>query len=623
MAMRSSVSVLKRLRALMKVQPEGISAYIIPHSDAHMNEYISSNDARLEFLSGFTGSCGTAIITEEHAALWTDGRYHSQAEKQLGQQWTLMKEGLSETLEPHQWLSKVLPAKGKVGVDSLLISYSKWTELSRKLGSAGHKLVPVSQNLVDSVWDDRPPSSETPVEVLPVVYTGRTWQEKLSDVRQDMKEKNAQALIVTALDETAWLFNLRGGDIEFNPVFFAYAVITMKSAHLFVDENKITAGLEKHLTLSENQSPKNSMDTNCGNGSVDIQPYWMFKDFLTMFMQQQSGRIWVSPSSSYGIVSSIPEERRLLEESPIQLRKAVKNPIEIEGMKKAHVRDAVALIEFLDWMEKEVPKGGVTEISAADKLESLRRQQSDYVGLSFATISASGPNAAVIHYKPSRESDRPVTTDEIYLVDSGGQYRDGTTDVTRTVHFGVPTDKERECYTRVVKGAIALSTTKFPRLTKGNMIDTLARKSLWDVGLDYMHGTGHGVGAYLNVHEGPFSISFKENPKDPGLREGMFTSIEPGYYEDSSFGIRLENIAQIVFADTKYQFKQKQFLTFETITLVPVQKKLLNPTMLTEAEIEWLNTYHEQCRLVVGQVLEDEGKESVLQWLMRETQPLG
>lgn len=655
-------SALKRLRALIRAQPEGISGYIIPHDDAHLSEYISSSDARLEFISGFTGSAGTAIVTEDQGALWTDGRYYKQAENELiahaaehgHQQWTLMKEGLPETLEPHQWLSKVLPAKGKVGVDPLLISYTGWERLAQKLEGAGHKLVPIIHNLIDQVWEEKPSPPGTAVEVLPLSLAGRSWQEKLADVRSDLKAKNAQALVVTALDEIAWLFNLRGSDIEFNPVFFAYAVVTSKSAHLFVHEDKITVSLEKHLT-SSSSSPSSDVSSSAGSSrsgdtrmdtsgdpndqtgqqsqpsaqhlhqsvlpeTVDIQPYWVFREFLSMLIQQRSGRVWVSPKSSYCIVSIVPEERRILEQSPIQVRKAVKNTTEIEGMKKAHIRDAAAMCEFISWLEREVPKGGVTEVSAADKLESFRRAQTDFVGLSCATVSASGPNGAIIHYRPTKDSDRPITSEDLYLVDSGGQYRDGTTDVTRTIHFGTPTAEQRAYFTRVVKGVILLTTAKFPRLVKGAMIDTLGRKSLWDVGLDYMHGTGHGVGAYLNVHEGPFSISYRDNPYDCGLREGMFSSIEPGYYKDDDFGIRIENVAVIVPAKTDYE---KPFLTFETVTLVPVQSKLLDPSMLSKEEIEWINGYHEQCRLVVGKLLEETGKDAALKWLLRETQPIG
>ncbi|OQR77576.1 xaa-Pro aminopeptidase 1-like, partial [Tropilaelaps mercedesae] len=622
------------------------------------SEYISSSDARLEFISGFTGSVGTAIVTEDQAALWTDGRYFKQALNELSAhavahghpQWTLMKEGLVDTLEPHQWLSKILPAKGKIGIDPLLISFYRWESLAKKLEGAGHKLVPITHNLIDQVWDEKPSPAETAVEILPLSLAGRGWQEKLADVRSDLKAKNALALVITALDEIAWLFNLRGSDIEFNPVFFAYAVVTSKSAHLFVYEDKITVSLEKHLSSAntavcetssglgsrpgdsrmytggdleqggQSQQPPHNPHRPALYETVEIQPYWVFREFLSVLLQQRSGRVWVSPKSSYSIVSIIPEERRILEESPIQLMKAVKNPTEIEGMKKAHIRDAAAMCEFMCWLEKEVPKGGVTEISAAEKLETFRRAQSDFVGLSFATISASGPNGAIAHYKPTKDSDRAITADEMYLVDSGGQYRDGTTDITRTVHFGTPTAVQRAYFTRVIKGVILLTTAKFPRLIKGVMIDTLGRKSLWDVGLDYMHGTGHGVGAYLNVHEGPFSISFRENPYDCGLREGMFSSIEPGYYKEDEFGIRTENVAVIVPAKTDFE---KPFLTFETVTLVPVQSSLLDPSMLSKEEIEWINSYHEQCRIVVGKLLEETGKDAALQWLLRQTQPIG
>ncbi|XP_075732364.1 aminopeptidase P isoform X5 [Rhipicephalus microplus] len=632
MALRNTGTLLKRLRALMKnttIVCETIQAYIVPSGDAHQSEYIAPCDKRRAFLTGFSGSAGTAIVTEDHAALWTDGRYFLQAEQQLDSNWILMKDGIPGTPSQGEWLCKVLSTGSRVGVDPFLMPYDAWKLLSNQLDASGHSLVPVSQNLVDMIWEERPSPPSRPLDSLSIIYTGKFWQEKISDIRQDMSQKSAAALVITALDEIAWLFNLRGSDIDYNPVFFAYAVVTMDSAYLFIDENKLSATLQRHLSIDRNEK----------NLAVDIRPYRVFKEFLSLLINQLTGKFWVSSCSSYAVVSQVPKERRIESTTPVMLRKAIKNETEIECMRRAHVKDAVALCEFFVWMESEVPKGEVTEMTAAAKLEHFRREQEDYVGPSFETISASGPNAAIIHYRPEEESDRRVTTEEIYLCDSGGQYRDGTTDVTRTWHFGTPSQYEKECFTRVVKGNIALSSAIFPRLVKGQMLDTLARRALWEVGLDYLHGTGHGVGAFLNVHEGtylptrekitylpthgPMGISWMPHPNDPGLQEGMILSIEPGYYEDGQFGIRIENLALVRKAATKYNFKDRGFLAFDSLTLVPIQTKMLNPLMLTAEEVEWLDTYHQACRDVIGRALEEQGRDLALQWLLRETQPLG
>ncbi|CAN7990211.1 unnamed protein product [Ixodes hexagonus] len=616
MALRNTGTLLKRLRALMKNTThvsETIQAYIVPSGDAHQSEYIAPCDKRRAFLTGFTGSAGTAIVTEDQAALWTDGRYFLQAEQQLDSNWILMKDGIPGTPSQGDWLCKVLSSGSRVGVDPFLMPYDAWKQLCNQLDASGHTLVPVSQNLVDLIWEERPSPPSRPLDSLSIIYTGKFWQDKIADIRQDMTQKSASVLVITALDEIAWLFNLRGSDIDYNPVFFAYAVITMDSAHLFIDENKLSATLQRHLSTDRNEK----------SVTVDIRPYRVFKDFLSLLINQQSGKIWVSSCSSYAVVSQVPKERRIESTNPVMLRKAIKNETEIECMRRAHIKDAVALCEFFVWMESQVPKGEVTEITAAAKLEHFRRCQEDYVGPSFETISASGPNAAIIHYRPEEDSDRRVTTEEVYLCDSGGQYRDGTTDVTRTWHFGMPSQYEKECFTRVVKGNIALSSAIFPRLVKGQMLDTLARRALWEVGLDYLHGTGHGVGAYLNVHEGPMGISWMPHPNDPGLQEGMILSIEPGYYEDNQFGIRIENLVLVRKAATKYNFKDRGFLAFDSLTLVPIQTKMLNPMMLTAEEVEWLDTYHQACRDVIGRALEEQGRDLALQWLLRETQPLG
>lgn len=617
MPSKSTTAILTKLRSLMRNKAyvsEPLHAYIVPSGDAHQSEYIAPYDNRRAFISGFDGSAGTAVITEHQAGLWTDGRYFLQAEKQLDDNWTLMRDGIPGTPSQGDWLSKVLPMGGRVGVDPFLMATETWKPLSKLLKSNGHHLVPVSENLIDLVWDDQPSPPSNSLMILEQKYTGKTWQEKICLVREKLEEKKADALILTALDEVAYLFNMRGSDIEYNPVFFAYAVICANSVHLFLDEERLDKKVRHHLNL----------DMQDGNDGVTITilPYNDVKSFVADLPKNVSGKIWISEKSSFGLVNSIPKLRRLSQPSPVALMKAVKNEAEIDGMKRAHVKDAVTLCEYFSWLEKNVPSGTVTEVSAADKLEQIKRGQEDYVSLSFATISSTGPDGAIIHYHPLPETDKALSTEEVYLCDSGAQYKDGTTDVTRTMHFGTPSDYEKECFTRVLKGHINLSTVVFPNGVKGQLLDSLARTALWDVGLDYLHGTGHGVGAFLNVHEGPCGIHQRVMHETP-LQEGMILSDEPGYYEDGKFGCRIENVVIIVKCDTKYNFRNKGFLTFEPLTLVPIQQKMIDASLLTQKEIDWLNDYHSKCRDIVGPELQRQGKTAAYQYLMRETELVG
>uniref|UniRef100_A0A8C2ILI5 X-prolyl aminopeptidase (aminopeptidase P) 1, soluble n=1 Tax=Cyprinus carpio TaxID=7962 RepID=A0A8C2ILI5_CYPCA len=563
MSPKITVELLRQLRQAMKNSKyitEPIQAYIVPSGDAHQSEYIAPCDRRREFICGFNGSAGTAIVTEQHAALWTDGRYFLQASQQMDNNWTLMKMGLKETPSQEDWLISVLPENSKVGVDPWIIAADQWKNMSKALSNAGHSLVAVKDNLIDAIWEDRPPRPSTKLITLGLKYTGLTWQDKVTALRGKMAERKISWFVVTALDEIAWLFNLRGSDIEYNPVFFAY--INIKDSHL-------------------------------NDGFVFTN---------TQIVTVQAHR------------SAIPY-------TPLCLAKAVKNPTEIQGMKMAHIKDAVALCELFAWLEKEIPKGKVTEISVADKAEELRSQQKDFVGLSFPTISSVGPNGAIIHYRPLPETNRTLSLNEVYLIDSGAQYLDGTTDVTRTVHFGTPSDYEKECFTYVLKGHIAVSAAVFPNGTKGHLLDSFARASLWDSGLDYLHGTGHGVGCFLNVHEGPCGISYKTFADEP-LEAGMIVSDEPGYYEDGSFGIRLENVVLVIPAKTKYNYRNRGSLTFEPLTLVPIQLKMINTDLLTQKERDWVNDYHRKCRETVGAELERQARKVALDWLIRETQPI-
>lgn len=424
-----------------------------------------------------------------------------------------------------------------------------------------------------------------------------------------MKENNCKALILCALDDVAWLLNIRGSDIDFNPVFFSYCAVTMKEVVLFISPKQVGDNLKEFLSSVDMEE------------SVQIKDYDDIKRYITA-LGKEPGKVWFPKTASHGLVSLIPQAQCVSKLSPVTVMKAIKNDVEMKGFENSHIRDAAALIQYFAWLQKNIPSGQVTEISGADVLESFRKEQEHFMGLSFPSISGVGPNGAIIHYRPEADTDRTITTEEMYLIDSGAQYKDGTTDVTRTLHFGVPTDYEKECFTRVLKGMIQLGMSVFPDKCLGVRLDTLARMHLWNVGLDYGHGTGHGVGAFLNVHEGPSGISFRHNPNDPGVQEGMIFSDEPGYYEAGKFGIRIETLVKVVPAETKFNTGTKM-LTFEAITLVPIQQKLIDPTLMTRVEIDWLNSYHQTCRDKVAPLLKAAGKQSALEWLYKETQPIG
>ncbi|KAL1491213.1 hypothetical protein ABEB36_011846 [Hypothenemus hampei] len=613
---KSTTNLLKQLRISMQNSAyvkEPLAAYIIPSADAHNGEYLAHCDEFRGFISGFNGSAGTAIVTNTNACMWTDGRYYLQATEQMDSNWTLMKENDPNTLKTGQWLVKTLPAGSSVGVDPKLITTEIFVPLQTELEIVGLKLIPVKQNLVELLWTERPKRPLNPVKPLPVTITGKTIKEKLEEVLIAIKEKKADFLVITALDQIAWFLNLRGSDIEYNPVFFSYLIISANGTFtLFIDPRQVTEELKEHLTIEAG-----------GKDVYNIEPYSRIEEALRDLCLNLSGFVWFSEFSSYALTHIIPKKHLLLTQTtPIELMKTIKNPVECAGMRNAHCKDAVALCCYFSWLEKNVSSGTVTEVSGAKKLYEFRQLQENFIGDSFATISSVGPHGAIIHYQPDESTDIPITTETLYLCDSGAQYRDGTTDVTRTLHFGTPTDYEKECYTRVLKGQLQLASRVFPTKIKGNHLDSFAREFLWDVGLDYAHGTGHGIGHYLNVHEGPMGISWRPVNQDPGLEANMFLSNEPGYYEDGKFGMRIEDIVQIIEATPPHNFQNRGFLTFETITLVPKSNNLIVPSMLTVKEIEQLNRYHRQCRDVIGPLLEKQGFVEAHKWLIKETEPI-
>ncbi|KAK5166302.1 uncharacterized protein LTR77_008563 [Saxophila tyrrhenica] len=607
---------LKDLRGLMKSNK--VDIYIVPSEDAHSSEYIAPTDARREFISGFTGSAGTAVITHEKAALATDGRYFNQASKQLDDNWTLLKQGLQDVPTWQEWTVEQAEDGKTVGVDPTTITAPEGKKLAEKIKKKGGKdLVAIATNLVDEVWGDKKPARPNePVKVLGLEYAGKSFEDKIEELRKELDKKKAAGFVVSMLDEIAWLFNLRGNDIPYNPVFFSYAVVTPTTVTLYIDESKLEDSAKEHLK------------------GVKIRPYNdVFSDIAAMASSEPAAngssetskpkrKYLISTKGSWALSKALGGEDKVDEiRSLIGDAKAIKNETELEGMRQCHIRDGAALIEYFAWLEHELveKKVKIDEVEAADKLEATRKKHDKFVGLSFDTISSTGANAAVIHYKPEPGNCSVIDPSKVYLCDSGAQYLDGTTDTTRTLHFGEPTAMEREAYTLVLKGNIALELAVFPKGTSGFAIDMLARQFLWSYGLEYRHGTGHGVGSYLNVHEGPIGIGTRVQYSEVPLSIGNVISDEPGYYEDGNFGIRIENIIMVKEAQTKHKFGDKPYLGFEHVTMVPMCRKLIDVSLLSDRERKWLNDYHREVLEKTADFSKDDQRSR--KWLERECAP--
>jgi len=586
----------------------------VPSEDSHQSEYIAPSDARREFISGFSGSAGTAVITHDKAALATDGRYFNQASKQLDGNWTLLKQGLQDVPTWQDWAAEqAAEGAGKkvVGTDPTTITAPDARKLADKIKKKGGKdLVAITENLVDQVWgSERPARPNEPVKVHGQKFAGKSFEEKIEDLRKELEKKKAAGFVVSMLDEIAWLFNLRGNDIPYNPVFFAYAVITPTTTTLYVDESKLPEDAKSHLS------------------SVTIRPYEsIFSDIAALSSAATSDskprKYLISTKASWALSQSLGGEEKVDEvRSPVGDVKAVKNETELEGMRQCHIRDGAALSEYFAWLEHELveKKSTLDEVQGSDKLEAIRSKHDKFAGLSFDTISSTGPNAAVIHYKAEPGNCSVIDPAKVYLCDSGAQYFDGTTDTTRTLHFGEPTPQERESYTLVLKGNIALEQIRFPKGTSGFAIDAMARQYLWQYGLDYRHGTGHGIGSFLNVHEGPIGIGTRVQYSEVPLAVGNVISNEPGYYEDGNYGIRIENVIMVAEAETKYKFGDKPYLGFEHVTMVPMCRKLIDVGLLSGEEKEWLNSYHREVLEKTGHFFEKD--EKTRKWLERECAP--
>uniref|UniRef100_A0A8D0UZL5 Xaa-Pro aminopeptidase 2 n=1 Tax=Sus scrofa TaxID=9823 RepID=A0A8D0UZL5_PIG len=561
----TAVNTTAQLTALREqMLTQNLSAYIIPDTDAHMSEYIGECDQRRAWITGFIGSAGIAVVTERKAALWTDSRYWTQAERQMDCNWELHKE--VSTGHIVTWLLTEIPVGGRVGFDPFLFSIDSWESYDVALQDADRELVSITVNLVDLVWgSERPPLPNAPIYALQEAFAGSTWQEKVSNIRSQMQKHHERptAVLLSALDETAWLFNLRSSDIPYNPFFYSYTLLTDSSIRLFANKSRFSSETLQYLNSSCNSSM-----------CVQLEDYSQIRDSIQAYTSGDV-KIWIGTRyTSYGLYEVIPKEKLVEDDySPVMITKAVKNSREQALLKASHVRDAVAVIRYLAWLEKNVPTGTVDEFSGAKRVEEFR-------GEGFPSFSALGCSFLSTSPLPSptKELHRKLSSDEMYLLDSGGQYWDGTTDITRTVHWGTPSAFQKEAYTRVLIGNIDLSRLVFPAATSGRVVEAFARKALWDVGLNYGHGTGHGIGNFLCVHEWPVGFQYGNIP----MAEGMFTSIEPGYYQDGEFGIRLEDVALVVEAKTKYP---GTYLTFEVVSLVPYDRKLIDVSLLSPEQV--------------------------------------
>ncbi|RNA06073.1 xaa-Pro aminopeptidase 1 [Brachionus plicatilis] len=626
MSTKDTTKLLAGLRTLMKdskiLNSIELSAYIIPSTDAHNSEYLSPKDKRRHFISNFSGSAGTALVTDKNALLWTDGRYFLQASQELDSNWILMKDGFPETPSIADWLCTNLPRNSNVGIDATLYQHDLYSNLDKKLCTHGLSLVNTKQNLVDLIWKNKPVLNFEPLLQIDSKYTGLSTKQKLEKIRSEMGKKSVFSSVVTSLDEVAWLLNIRGHDIPFGAVFFSYLIIDMDKIILFTKLSRFSEHLKSHLKEQDLTFEFFEYE--------DFYSY--FQGYVSQELIKRQHRILLSSSSNHFIHSLVPNELIVEDLSILSKLKCVKNQSEIEAAKKIHIRDSVVLTDFLYKLDacfkgkSLIEEKVLNEHDLAEFLDKKRSEQEGFFACSFETICGFGSNGAIIHYKPKLdENNKKIEKNNFLLIDSGGHYSDmGTTDVTRTVYLGdisTCSKYKKECFTRVLKGHIQLAMRIFPNGTRPEHLDSFARQALWEVGLDYRHGTGHGVGALLNVHEVPVIANRKG--VDIFVNENMIITDEPGYYETGNFGIRIENCNLTIKANTKYQNASNvDFITFEPLTLVPIQKDLVVKDLLNSEELNWLNSYHQRCFDIVGQELLVHNNNDAYEWLKEQTQPL-
>ncbi len=590
-----------RLEALRgELKRRRLHGFVVPRADEHQCEYVPKRAERLAWLTGFTGSAGMAVVLRDRAAVFVDGRYTLQVRADVDS--ALYEFPNLTDSPPADWIAAHLPPKARLAYDPWLHTPDQVADLRAACERAGAKLVAAADNPLDAAWSDQPPPPIAPVVPQSAAFAGMTSEEKRRRVAGTLADEKLDTAVLTAPDSIAWLLNLRGGDVPFAPLALTFAVLNADgTVDLFVDRRKLTPGVEKHLdkgvTIREPDAFGPALDRLGGaRKTVRVDPggapAWVFDR-----LKKAGAKL------SRGL-------------DPCALPKARKNPVELNGIRAAHRRDGAALTRFLAWLAGAAPAGGVTEILAAERLEALRRQEGYFRGLSFPTISGAGANGAIVHYRVTEKTNRELEPGSLYLVDSGAQYLDGTTDVTRTVAIGEPTDEMRERFTRVLKGHIAIATARFPKGTTGSQLDTLARRALWEAGLDYDHGTGHGVGSYLCVHEGPQRVA--KQPNRVALEPGMVVSNEPGYYKTGAYGIRIENLVTVTPAEAP-EGAEKELLGFETLTLAPIDATLVEPALVSEAERAWLDAYHARVRETLSPLVDAD----TAAWLETATRPLG
>lgn len=588
--------ITNRLSLLrQEMAKSGIDAVIVPQTDPHQSEYIASHWQVRRFLSGFTGSAGSLVVTADKALLWTDSRYFIQAADQLaGTEIALMKDGLADTRTIEDYLVNALSPGQTVGIDGMLFSANAAANLANQLGKHGINLN-TDFDAVDYVWADRPALPADKVKVHPLQHNGESSTSKINRICAEIRKQGADAAFISPLDEIAWLLNLRGNDVKYNPVFTSFLYLSDKGSTLFIDGVKLTPEVAKHLD-------------SCG---VKVLPYKAVKDFLAALPEC---KVMVQKARTAVTLTNILGDKAVDGDSLIAVPKAVRNQTEIACIHNAMVRDGVAMCKTLYEIEKTLADGApITELDVDELLRKNRSEQDLYVEESFGSIVGYGPHGAIVHYEPTEESNVALSNSGLLLIDSGAQYEDGTTDITRTISLGKPTAEEKRDYTLVLKGHIALAQAIFPVGTRGAQLDVLARQFLWKDGLSYLHGTGHGVGHFLNVHEGPQSIRLNYTPVP--LMPGMLTSNEPGLYREGVHGIRIENLVLTVPAMTT---EFGEFLKFETVTLCPIDTRLIDFSIFTEDECKWLNDYHNK----VYKTLSPHLSEELCAWLAAKTQSI-
>lgn len=582
------------LRAYLKAH--GLNAFIFPSTDPHMGEYVPDHWKAREWISGFNGSAGTAVVTDDRAAVWTDSRYFLAAGEQLeGTPFELMRQGLPETPSPTEWLATVLPKGSMVGVNGMT-NTAEFTETLRQTLQKQGIGINTACDPAAELWNGRPQLPVAPVCEQPLEFAGRSRAEKMQTVRDILSGQRCDGILISALDEIAWLLNLRGTDVECNPVFVSYLLLTQSDATLFIAPEKFTPEIKTALEAD----------------GVSIRPYAAVAEVLAAYPFPSLSLC--RATTCHTLANALPPTCVLQDRpSPVALLKAVKNDAEITGFRRAMLRDGVAMVKFLKWLKPAVEQGGQTELSITRKLESLRTEEALYRDISFDTITGYAAHGAIVHYEPNEETDIALQPKGLVLIDSGAQYQDGTTDITRTIALGPLTEQERTDYTLVLKGHIGLARARFPEGTTGTQLDVLARQALWHNGLNYGHGTGHGVGSYLNVHEGPHQIRMNHMPTP--LQAGMTVTNEPGLYRAGQHGVRIENVELIVpFTRTDFG----SFLQFDALTLCPIDKVPIRTELMTPDELTWLNDYHRQVYESLSPLLDEEHRT----WLAEATRPL-